>query len=36
MFAIYTNNIYNLIAKNVAVYKYAYRTVVLFCNTTGS
>ena len=26
----------NLIAKTVAVYKYAYRTVVLFCNTTGS
>ena len=26
----------NLIAKTVAVYKYAYRSVVLFCNTTGS
>ena len=29
-------NSINLIAKTVAVYKYAYRTVVLFCNTTGS
>ena len=27
---------FNLIAKTVAVYKYAYRSVVLFCNTTGS
>ena len=26
----------NLIAKTVAVYKYAYRSVILFCNTTGS
>ena len=29
-------SIINLMAKTVAVYKYAYRTVVLFCNTTGS
>ena len=26
----------NVIAKAVAVYRYAYQTVVLFCNTTGS